>query len=559
MSSSPSRPGIQDLPERVNVARYLPRAAAERPDATAVRVQRKGRFDDVTYRELETRSNRMAAGLREAGVRGGDRVCVFVPAGIELLAITYALFKLGAVPVLADPGMGRKRLLACLERMEPRVFVGVRRAHLARKLFPTSFRSVQLAITVGTRLPFGCPSLERLESGMQDSFEVADTHRDDPAAILFTSGSTGPPKGVEYTHGMFDAQVTALGELYAFEPGEVDLCCFPLFALFDVAFGMTSVFPEMDVSRPSTCNPARIFAAAKESRATTSFGSPAIWRRVVPWCIENGFKLEDMRRVLVAGAPVPPDLIREFHAVLPLEGDVHTPYGATEALPVASIRGRDVAPGLVPQITSGAGTCVGTPAPRADVHLIKVTDEVIENWSDELLVPLGQLGEVVVRGPVVTRSYAQEPELTRAAKISDDAGEVWHRMGDVGRFDAEGRLWFCGRKSHRLETRGGLRMPVPTENVFNTHPRVNRTALVGVGERGSETPVLVVEPLPGEMPRGEVMTEGFIMQLKSIGRKSAITKDIEVFMFRAEFPVDVRHNAKIHREELKAWAEELLA
>lgn len=549
---------MEVLPERVNVARYLPRAAAERPDATAVRVQRKGRFDDVTYRDLETRSNRMAAGLREAGVRGGDRVCVFVPAGIELLAITYALFKLGAVPVLADPGMGRKRLLACLERMGPRVFVGVRRAHLARKLFPASFRSVELAITVGTRLPFGCPSLERLESGMPDSFEIADTHRDDPAAILFTSGSTGPPKGVEYTHGMFDAQVTALGELYAFEPGEVDLCCFPLFALFDVAFGMTSVFPEMDVSRPSTCNPARIFAAARESRATTSFGSPAIWRRVVPWCIENGFKLEDMRRVLVAGAPVPPDLIRDFHAVLPLEGDVHTPYGATEALPVASIRGRDVAPGLVPQITSGAGTCVGTPAPRADVHLIQVTDEVIETWSDELLVPLGQLGEVVVRGPVVTRTYAEEPELTQAAKITDGSGDVWHRMGDVGRFDAEGRLWFCGRKSHRLETRSGLRMPVPTENVFNTHPRVNRTALVGVGERGGETPVLVVEPLPGEMPRGEVMTEGFIMQLKSIGRKSAITKDIEVFLFRSEFPVDVRHNAKIHREELKAWAEELL-
>jgi len=543
------------MSDTVNIARFLPERAAAMPDAPAVRVLRGRREARVSYRELEERSNRIASGLARIGVRRGDRVSVFVPPSVEWVALTYALFKLGAVPVLADPGMGRERLLACLETVAPRVFVAVPRAQVARLRYAKRLRSVELSVTVGPRLCFGPHTLKRVEALGEPACEPAETRAEDPAAILFTSGSTGPPKGVEYTHGMFAAQVRALGDLYGFEVGEVDLCCFPLFALFDVAFGMTSVFPELDVSRPGECDPRLVFEAARRSGATTTFGSPAIWRRVVPWCTANGYKLEGLRRVLVAGAPVPADLIREFHAVLPITGDVFTPYGATEALPVTSIAGREVVPALVERIVAGAGTCVGRPAPHIELRLIRITDETIEHWSDDLVVPLGQLGEVAVRGPVVTERYVGDPVATARAKIADPRGGFWHRMGDVARQDAEGALWFCGRKAHRLETLRGLRMPVPTENAFNTHPRVARTALVGVGRRGEEVPVLVVEPKPGELPRNEVMTEGFVMQLKSIGRKSAITSDVEVFLFHPRFPVDVRHNAKIDREELKAWAE----
>jgi len=541
----------------VNIATLLPRAAAERPDQDAVVVARTGAR--VTFAALEARSNTMAAGLARAGLQRGDRVCLFVTPSVELIALTYALFKLGAVPVLADPGMGRERLLACLESMAPRGFVGIPRAHLARKLSPRAFRSVQVSVTVGRRLFWGGPTLRQLEAEGAAGFTMEDLADDDPAAILFTSGSTGPPKGVAYTHGMFGAQVRALGEMYCFEPGEVDLCCFPLFALFDVGFGMTSVFPDMDVSRPGTCDPAKIVAAAQEYGATTTFGSPAIWRRVAPWCAEQGYKLERMRRVLIAGAPVPPALIHDLHRVLPLEGDVFTPYGATEALPVASIAGRDVVPSLQGPIESGAGTCVGALAPHVDVRLIEVTDAPLATWDEVSEVPLGRFGEVCVRGPVVTRAYAEAADHTRASKIADGEGGAWHRMGDVARFDDEGRLWFLGRKSHRLETADGTRMPVPAENVFNTHERAHRTALVGVGPRGREVPVLVVEPLPGEFPRTDVMTEGFILQLRAIGRKHVATKDIDAFLFHEGFPVDVRHNAKIHREELKAWAEAQLS
>jgi acyl-CoA synthetase (AMP-forming)/AMP-acid ligase II len=234
---------------------------------------------------------------------------------------------------------------------------------------------------------------------------------------------------------------------------------------------------------------------------------------------------------------------------------VFTPYGATEALPVTSIAGRDVTPTLVGPIESGGGTCVGELAPGIDLRLIELTDEPLESWEDATEVSLGRFGEVCVRGPVVTHEYAEAPEHTARAKLRDAEGHVWHRMGDVARLDGEGRLWFLGRKSHRLETERGTRMPVPTENVFNTHERVHRTALVGVGPPGKEEPVLIVEPLPGEFPRSDVMIDGFILQLRTIGRKHVTTRDLELFLFRESFPVDVRHNAKIHRGELKAWAE----
>jgi acyl-CoA synthetase (AMP-forming)/AMP-acid ligase II len=261
----------------------------------------------------------------------------------------------------------------------------------------------------------------------------------------------------------------------------------------------------------------------------------------------------------MAGAPVPPALIQDAHAVLSLDADVHTPYGATESLPVATIAGRTVVPGLLEPLRNGAGTCVGLPSPAIQVRLIGITDEPIERWSDDLALGLGEVGEVCVRGPVVTREYAEDEGATAGAKIPCDDGTVWHRMGDVGRFDGEGRLWFMGRKSHRIETERGVRMPVPLENIFNQHPRVARTALVGVGPPGEEVPFCIVEALPGEHPKSDVMTQGFIMQLREIGRKAARSADIEHFLFHPAFPVDPRHNAKIHREELKLWAERELA
>ena len=548
---------LPPIPAMANIASYLPKGAKERPNAPAVIVpgRRKGEWQSTSYAELEALSNRIASGLRTQGVHKGMRACVFVKPGKELIATTYALFKLGAVPVLADPGMGRERLLAAVERMAPEVFIGVPLAHAVRSVFPVAFKRVKIFVTVGMKLGWSGMTLKKLTAGQPDTFAPEATSKDDPAAILFTSGSTGAPKGVLYTHGMFHAQVQSLQSLYGFQEGEIDLACFPLFALFDIAFGMTSVFPDMDPTKPAQCDPIKISRAIEETGATTCFGSPAIWRRVLPYCHDQGYKLPGLKRLLMAGAPVPPDLIQRAHAVLSIDADVFTPYGATEVLPVASIAGREVAPGLLGAMKNGAGTCVGDPAPGVEIRLIRITDEPLPSWTPDLVQDVGDMGEVCVRGAATTEHYAEEPEATERAKIRDRDGTVWHRMGDIGRFDSEGRLWFLGRKSHRLQTELGNRMPVPVENIFNQHPRVFRTALVGIGAKGSETPLLVVEAIPGEYPKGETMTQGFIMQLLKIGRRVPRSADIEHFLFHPAFPVDPRHNAKIHREELKAWAE----
>ncbi|MEQ1892572.1 MAG: AMP-binding protein, partial [Planctomycetota bacterium] len=350
---------------------------------------------------------------------------------------------------------------------------------------------------------------------------AAPVAADAPAAVLYTSGSTGPAKGVVHTHGNFAAELELLRTHYALGPGDIDGACFPLFALFDGALGLTTLFPPIDPSRPARCDPAALHASFEAHRASFSFGSPAIWRRVVRWARAHGRRFTHLRRVTIAGAPVPPWLVLALRDLLPPGAEVHTPYGATEALPVCDITARELAP-LAEEIEAGAGSCVGRVLPGLELALIRVSDAPIARWSEDLRVRSGEPGEVCVKGPIATRRYLDDPAATAAAKIPDGDG-FWHRMGDVGRLDASGRLWFLGRKAHRIESAHGVLWPVPLENAFERTRGVARAALVGVGERGSERAHLVVEPEP----------------------------EVE----HPALPVDVRHNAKIRREDLKKWAE----
>jgi acyl-CoA synthetase (AMP-forming)/AMP-acid ligase II len=525
----------------MNLAQHLVRAARELPGLDALRWP----GGSITFAELERKSSAIAHGLAERGLGRGDRAALLVRPGPELVAIVFALFRIGAVPVLVDPGMGRAGLVRCFARMQPTAFLGVPLAHFLAR--------ADLRIRVGPGWFPGTTSLAALARPEKGAFAPLELASEDPAAILFTSGSTGPAKGVLYTHGNFEAQIESLRALYGLARGQVDLACFPLFALFNTALQRTSVFPRMDASAPARCDPAAIVEALQRNAATDTFGSPAIWRRVVPWCVRRGEKLPALERAMIAGASVEPALVEGLRALLSPTGDVHTPYGATEALPVSSLSGAEITGRLRARIDGGHGTCVGRPAPGVEIALVRMSDDRIARWSEDLRVPPLALGEICVRGPVVTPAYDGDEAATRAAKIEDGA-RLWHRMGDIGYLDAEGLLWFCGRKSQRLETALGTFLPVPTESIFDRHPKVRRSALVGVGPRGSEVPVLVVEG-----PRREQA------ELVSFARANTDRKlphplpEIEHVLFRESLPVDARHNAKIAREELKRWAEGELA
>jgi acyl-CoA synthetase (AMP-forming)/AMP-acid ligase II len=336
--------------------------------------------------------------------------------------------------------------------------------------------------------------------------------------------------------------------------GEVDLSSFPLFALFAVAIGMTSVIPDIDFTRPARVDPARMVDALERYRVVQSFGSPAFWDRVGKYAFDRGVRLPSLRRVLIAGAPVPAALLRTMDAVLPEEAECHTPYGATEALPLASIEKEEVLPETAQRTRNGAGICVGCPLPGIEVRVISISDEPIPEWPKADVLPCGQIGEIVVKGPVVTREYCARPEATVAAKIWE-GDAVRHRMGDVGYLDERGRLWFCGRKSHRVETSSGRMFTIPCEAIFNEHPRVSRSALVGVGPAGRQRPVIVIEPRKGQMPRTPWSRRRFARELRLLGAAREHTRGISDFFFHPSFPVDVRHNAKVFREKLAVWTQ----
>lgn len=545
-------------------AEALAARAAEHPGRAAVRVARNRarRFDELTYGALAARTAAIAAGLSQdnLGPRGlvaGDRVALFVRPGLDLIAVTYGLLHLGAVPVLIDPGMGRQKLLASIERMAPVAMIGVSRAQLARRLFAKAFRSLRFAVHVGAGPRLGALALHKLEAqGARNPKPPRPCRADEPAAVLFTSGSTGPPKGVLATHGNLAAQLEALRQLYDLRSGEVNLACFPLFALFDTALGMTSLFPEIDPTRPARCDPARVVAAIEQGGATLAFGSPAIWRRIAPWCEMHRRNLKPLTRILIAGAPVPPALVAQLRPLLEDGGDVFTPYGATECLPVSSIGGAELLATRA-QAESGWGTCVGREAPGAEVRLVRPTDGPIARDAEFEAVPPEELGEVLVRAPQASPLYLFDEAATSRAKVPSAPAPGrpahWHRMGDLARRDKEGRLWFQGRHAEALRTRAGLVATTPLETIADTLPGIHRTALVGLGPAGEQSLCLVVEPTDAP-PKGKAAAERAAQIRAQLAKLAPHLLQPTHVLFHPSFPVDPRHNAKIHRLTLARWA-----
>lgn len=510
----------------------------------------------LTFAQLNTESSRYASGLSKLGIKKGQRVLLMVKPGLEFVSIVFALFRLGAVPVLIDPGMGLSNLLKCIKQAEPEVLIAIPLVHILKTFRRNYFSSIKHSITVGRKLFWEGQTLRTVQEKEWCDFPPVKTGADDPAAILFTSGSTGIPKGVLYQHGMFMAQVEQIKSSYGINERDVDMPTFPLFALFSAAIGMTCIIPDIDYTRPAKVNPKKIVEAIKKHGVTTSFGSPAIWNRVGKYCLKNQLQLPSLKRIFMAGAPVPGYVLERFENILSGSADTHTPYGATEALPVASISGRER---LKTEVKSkkGAGTCVGKPLPQIEMKIIKITDDPIPDWEDNLLLNNGEKGEIVVKGDIVTRSYFQMEEQTALAKIKD-GDSVWHRMGDIGYFDKDGRLWFCGRKKQRIIMKNKTLFTVPCEAIFNQHPNVYRSALVGMGSQNNQRPVIIIEPEKGKMPRLSATRKRFIKELLELGKKTEDTKNIQDVLFHPSFPVDIRHNVKISREKLARWAEEKL-
>jgi olefin beta-lactone synthetase len=596
--------GIMDT--STNVGRRLSAMAQARPDAVAVVEpldydrQGKRRYRQVTFRQLDDDSDRIAQGLHAIGASPGTRLALLVRPGIDFISLVFGLLKAGTVAILIDPGMGRRNLIGCLAEVEPEGFIAIPVVQAVRWLLLRRFPRARFNVTVGRRWFWDGITLEELRAagargqgpGNGDSKSpnsnpqslISNPSANDPAAIIFTSGSTGPPKGVLYSHRNFDAQVDQIRDFYGIQPGEIDLPCFPLFGLFNCAMGVTAVIPDMDPSRPAQVDPLKIIEAANDWSVTQAFGSPAIWDRVSRYCYSHGIRLPTIRRVLSAGAPVPAEVLGRTRACIHPEGEVHTPYGATESLPVASNSASEVLgesggadipvcreehgpfgrqeclphfDGTAAQTRSGAGVCVGRRFRDVRWKVIRIVDGPIGSIEEVEELPIGEIGELIVSGPQVTRAYVTRVQWNALSKIADGEN-VWHRIGDSGYLDEQDRFWFCGRVAHRVLTAEGPMYPVCCEAIFNTHPAVRRSALVGVGPKGCQRPVIILEPHEGQMPKGKGEREAFLGEVKKLGASNRLTAGIAAFLLHARFPVDVRHNVKISRERLAQWAERQL-
>ncbi|NKB35831.1 MAG: AMP-binding protein [Gammaproteobacteria bacterium] len=540
-----------------NIASYLPAMAASQAETLAVAVQSGTKdYPRYTYHELNEISDTLARGLQDHGIGKGTRTVLMVTPGLEFFAFVFALFKVGAVMIAVDPGIGRKNLGQCLQEAEPEAFIGVPKAHLARLLFSWARASININIVVEAKplLGFFMKDMSKLlESGRRSQKPaVNEVDAEDSAAILFTSGSTGVPKGVDYSHQNFTAQLEALRALYDIQPGEVDLATFPLFALFAPALGMTSIIPQMDFTRPGEVDAAKIFQAIEQFSATSMFGSPALIDRVGKWGVENGKRTPTLKRAISAGAPVSAAVIQRFSSFLEKYVQVFTPYGATEALPVASIGSDEILGETGRKSAEGKGVCVGKVVADLNVSIIAISDDKLEDSSRVELVKLGQIGEITVQGAQVTASYYNRPESTELAKIKD-GDNFYHRMGDLGYFDEQQRLWFCGRKSERVELADTTLFTACVEGVFNAHARVRRSALVGVKKGERTVPFICIElEADSQHTDQRVLTQ----ELLDMGSHYEQTAMIQTFLIHPGFPVDIRHNAKIARPQLAEWAQE---
>lgn len=549
------------MPARVtsNIASHLAVMAEQQPDRPAVMFPARRNpsgeviYTQYTFRELELVSSQIARGLHQLGIKRGTRTALMVPPSLEFFALTFALFKSGIVPVLIDPGIGIPNLGKCLGEAQPEAFIGIPKAHVARVLLGWARGTITKCVTVGSKWFWSGHTLDHVKQlgGENGESMLIDPECDEMSAILFTSGSTGIPKGVVYTHGILSAQVDHIRELYGIQPGELDMPTFPLFALFGPALGMGAVIPEMDPTRPAQVDPDKIITAIKRFNITNMFGSPAVINRVGRHGETHGIKLPSLRRAISAGAPVPAKVLERFAKMLPEGAQVFTPYGATECLPVASIGSDEILKDTRRQTDLGKGVCVGRPLRGVNVKIIRIDDAPITTWVDSLELLQGEIGEIAVRADHATRLYFNRPESTALAKIPTADGGFFHRMGDVGYLDAQGRIWFCGRKSHRVETASGTMFTIPCEAIFNTHAAVFRSALVGVERNGGKEPVICIEL---EVTANGGSQEVIRRELLELAAKHPHTQGIKTVLFHPSFPVDIRHNAKIFREKLAVWA-----
>lgn len=525
-----------------NVARLLDTAARRHPERPALLFEGG---EALTFEGLAERSRRLAGGLERLGVGAGDRAVVLIPMSAALYAVLVALLRLAAVAVFVDPWVGRRRMTRMAALAEPRAFVGTPRAHLLR-LADRRLRRIPLAVATGRRLgPLPAPvTLDELASA-EPLREVAPARPSDSALVTFTTGSSGAPKGADRTHGFLRAQHGALQAELPYSDDDVDLSTFPVFALNNLARGIPTVVPAVDLRRIGETDPSRLLAQMRAHGVTTATASPPLFDRLAEHLETAPGEAPTPRRIVTGGAPVSDRRLHRWRAALP-GTEIVVAYGSTEAEPVATI-GAEERLALARQEGAGApaGFCAGRLSSRVEGRLIRIERGPVElgpeGWEGWEVAP-GEVGELVVTGEHVCRRYFRSPEATRENKIEGADGRIWHRMGDTGCFDTEERFWLVGRV-HSTVVRDGRPVHAQlVEQAAEALDGVRRAAAVGLPDVVlGERLVVVIEGDWSHPDRDRIR-----FALAAAGHPVD-----EVRIARRPLPLDPRHASKVDYDAVR--------
>lgn len=527
-----------------NVMRPIWAALADRHDDPTVAYVDGATGRSTTFGELHRRVMGIAAGLAAKGVAPGDRVAVLVEPGVDLLATAYGCWRAGAVTVIADRGLGLGGLGRAVRGAHVGWVIGTPKALTAARALRWAPRAGRFAVG-GRNAARSIATLDELVA--LDAPLPPEPGAGAPAAVLYTSGATGPAKGVRYMHGQMASQLAALTALYRITADDRLVAAFAPFALYGPALGITSTIPDVDVTAPGSLTCAALAAAVESIDATIVFASPAALANVDNTAPAGGDKrLAGLRLVLSAGAPVPIATLRATAELCP-DAELHTPYGMTECLPVADIELGDIEVARRGDAGVG-GVCVGRPVVGVDVLIAPLGFEADHPVA---AVAGGSTGEILVRAPWLSEGYDQLWRVQHEARPRDCEGRMWHRSGDVGHIDPEGRLWVEGRSVHVIDSDPNPITPVPVEVAVERLDGIQRAAAVGVGPAGCQQLVIVVE--------NPARADGVAPLAVVTAVRGAVEYPVAAVLTVGDLPVDIRHNTKIDRTAVARWAEDLLA
>ncbi len=545
-----------------NITSYMEKHLREFPERIALRwaqrdalLQWKGStdvalpHDQITYKDFALRINSFAQGLLDIGIKPGERVIIFLPMSLDMYTAMFAVQRIGAIAVFLDSWARSHHLGASAECVEPKAMISFKMAFELVDQVP-QFASMPVRILYGP----GEKYTHRFQDLLKPSpAPIHPVESETTALITFTTGSTGKPKGANRTHRFLSAQHQALSHVIPYTPVDRDMPAFPIFSLNNLATGVTTILPAIDLSRPAETDSALLTNQIIHEKVNCTTLSPSMLTGVARHCLQHGIILKDLRRVVTGGAPISKDDVQSFYKIAP-QTELWILYGSTEAEPMAHIEGRemlkepsDVDPEIVEE-----GVNVGHISEDIDFKFIRIKDGSVElsaqGWAGWEVRP-GEVGEFICTGDHVCRDYYNNPEAFHSTKIAGDDKRVWHRTGDLAYMDAQKNLWIVGRVNNAIERQGKYFFPVRAEVLLKRFPFTGRAAFLGLeSPQGGQLTCAAVE-LKADIDQKQFDFATAKKEIQRVFEKNKIPLD--QIHFVKSIPMDPRHHSKVEYKVLR--------